>query len=273
MRCTRRPGSLWTACRCPDCRAYSARMAKRHRNGWRPPDQRLRAIARLRVWLRAGYSVGAVASMTGLSAKGVAPLMRALRGDQHMPRMTHRTVDAILSAREPRSGFVPSVGAMRRMQALACLGWGVGSLSAHSGVSAATLEDVRKGNAPRARAATVAIIAQMYEELSMTPGPSERAAREARAKGWAPPLLWDDEWLDDPNGRPEDNTPAPGRVDLPRLLEAIAKGTTDVAMAEEFGVATDAVYRNLSRHGHWDAYDRLLAWSGRQAQPKQRKSA
>jgi DNA-directed RNA polymerase specialized sigma24 family protein len=49
---------------------------------------------------------------------------------------------------------------------------------------------------------TAAKVRALYNELSMTPGPSPRSRRLAKAKGWPPPLAFDDETIDDPDVQP-----------------------------------------------------------------------
>lgn len=45
-------------------------------------------------------------------------------------------------------------------------------------------------------------IAKVYDELSMTLGPSNITRLRAEAKGWPPPLAWDDDRIDDPAYNP-----------------------------------------------------------------------
>ncbi|HEY0889348.1 MAG TPA: hypothetical protein VGE38_07045 [Nocardioides sp.] len=98
----------------------------------------------------------------------------------------------LLSGRGPR--LVDSTGSIRRLRALAAIGWPWPALDLMpcGQVWQLTRRDtIRRDTAER--------IAEVYDRLSMTPGPSIRAVRRAAANGWAPPLAWND----------IDNDPAP----------------------------------------------------------------
>lgn len=101
------------------------------------------------------------------------------------------------------SSLVDSIGSRRRLQALACLGWSTAELSRRLGKHRSYLLKVAKN--ARVQVETAAIVARLYDELSMTWSTSttaNRTASAARAAGWLPPLAWDDHALDDPKARP-----------------------------------------------------------------------
>lgn len=112
-------------------------------------------------------------------------------------------------ALQGRPRRVGVLGTRRRLQALAALGWDWTILARHIGCH----EEAVRTIVFRRRyvyAATAERVAEVYEELSMTPRPAttsgERNARaravgKARRYGWAPPLAWDD--IDDPTERPK----------------------------------------------------------------------
>lgn len=102
-----------------------------------------------------------------------------------------------------RPGSVPVFRARRRVQALACIGWPAKRVheeafgySYPSGTGGWLLEGTVTGE-------RFAALDAAYERLCMTPGPSKRAKDTALAKGWAPPLAWED--IDDPDETPEPN--------------------------------------------------------------------
>lgn len=100
---------------------------------------------------------------------------------------------------------VPAYASQRRLRALAALGWRLEDIDAHmEGQRAKAINGNTwvYGKVHRR-------IAAVYEELSGSLGPSDRTRRQALARGFAPPLAWDD--IDDPGERPDvtavDETP------------------------------------------------------------------
>src|SRR5205085_11515119 len=96
--------------------------------------------------------------------------------------------------------LIDPTGTVRRIRALAALGWPLDELGARLGMTGRNL--ARVPLQARVHRDTAAKVAVLYNELSMTPGPSPRSRRLAKAKGWPPPLAWDDETIDDPKARP-----------------------------------------------------------------------
>lgn len=203
--CTRKPGSVWTNCRCDECKPHRSRMAKLHRNGKMPADHRDAAWARIQRWEAAGYTQGVVAHMTGLADRTIAPMFHAVRNGQR-PNMEHRTARKILAAPLiPTSGhgWIPSLGTMRRLQALTVMGWSMRDLSERCDLQESTLAALRNPIHKMTRPRFAATVADLYAELSDTRGPGRYAAARARNRGWFPPAAWDDDAIDDPNATPD----------------------------------------------------------------------
>lgn len=180
------------------------------------------------------------------------------------------TRDRILAAR-PQSS---PVGLQRRVRALAAIGYSATDISRRAGYSHPdALMTLRRGPGVPAfiRADNAAAICRVYDELSMTPAPAGRTAtrqiREARAKGWAPPLAWDD--IDDPDETPNlgaarDDDIDPVAVEFAidgadvRLTRAervevarrmAEQGASDRQIAAVLGVSASGVQRLRARHG------------------------
>lgn len=104
--------------------------------------------------------------------------------------------------------WLPAHGTERRLRALCAIGWTCGDLAPRLGVSAARVSQLTAGRATLVRRETHAVVVALYAALSMTVPDHHlgwvlaRTRRQAAAKGWAPPLAWDDHALDDPDGRP-----------------------------------------------------------------------
>lgn len=88
------------------------------------------------------------------------------------------------------SASIPVVGAARRLQALATLGWSMDDLAELLRCNRGYLSALRLQYKPRIHVATHRRIDDLYRRLWDKPGPSPRAAADARARGWAPPLAW-----------------------------------------------------------------------------------
>jgi hypothetical protein len=110
--------------------------------------------------------------------------------------------------------WVPALGSQRRIRALARLGWSSAELSRRLGKHRSYLLKVMSND--RLEQLTATAIATLYEDLCMTRCTSATAGRtatDASARGWPPPLAWDD--IDDPNECPPESRYAPSRVDVP----------------------------------------------------------
>ncbi len=106
-------------------------------------------------------------------------------------------------------------GTRRRVQALQVLGWSSADIAAAGGwASKSTVRVLLRSNRSNAEvwATTAARAYKAYVALSMQPGPRVAVRNHALAKGWLPPLAWDDETIDDPAAKPyRPNTDTPTR--------------------------------------------------------------
>lgn len=88
---------------------------------------------------------------------------------------------------------VPARGSLRRIHALVAVGWSMEHQAAHLGVKKQAVQNFAvKSPDTMIRVASAKRYSDLYDELHMIAGPSERARQVARRKGWAPPLAWDD---------------------------------------------------------------------------------
>lgn len=99
--------------------------------------------------------------------------------------------------------MVPKTGAVRRLRALQAIGWPRRDLSRRAGYTSDALTGILNGRRTTIRRITHDIVNDLYDELSMTPGPSQRTRAIALDAGWAPPLAWEGLDIDDPATIPD----------------------------------------------------------------------
>lgn len=99
----------------------------------------------------------------------------------------------------PTLAVVDAVGTRRRLQALCALGYPQKLLGKLIGMPQRQLSAFNYQD--RVAAVTALRVAQVYERLHMTPGPSDLCRQYARRRNWIPPLAWDD--IDDPDEQPD----------------------------------------------------------------------
>jgi hypothetical protein len=106
--------------------------------------------------------------------------------------------------------LIDSTGTIRRIQALVALGWPMAVLGERRGVTGRNLH--RLLSQTRVHRDTAANIAALYDELSMTIGPSQRSRYLARGNGWAGAARLGRRQDRRPGSAPvEDGRPPPGR--------------------------------------------------------------
>lgn len=99
------------------------------------------------------------------------------------------------------NGLVAALGARRRVQSLAAIGWPQCEVAARIGERPKHLSQFLQNN--QIRADKVRRIKAVFDELCTKPGPSEQSRRYAQRAGWPPPLAWDDDTIDDPKAKPQ----------------------------------------------------------------------
>jgi len=162
------------------------------------------------------------------------------------------------------------IGTQRRLRALAARAWNPDAIQAATGLPAghirAALADPR-----RIPAAIPAAAACAYDQLWNTPPPTrtpaDRAAAEASRRhaqrcGWAPPMAYDDDTIDHPDGRPAPGWRRTSRTTIPAAdLAEDARwlrqhgGYRHAAPAElamRLGVTKAALDKALTRTRHAD---------------------
>ncbi|WP_017974344.1 hypothetical protein [Actinopolyspora halophila] len=144
-----------------------------------------------------------VARRAGLAASTVHAIHQ--RHYPTMLRATYRKLAAIAEHPQRRSGTyqrVPITGFRRRAHALAYMGWGMKDQARMMGYGPGTVETVTRRHSQTVSVRLDDAMRALFDRLALQPGPNPVAAGVARKRGWAPPLAWDDDTIDDPAARP-----------------------------------------------------------------------
>lgn len=141
-----------------------------------------------------------------------------------------------------------SIGTSRRLRALIAMGYSQAHLAQLLDTHQSWVSKLVYNPRQRVNADTATKVVALYDRISMTPGPSDRARSSARRRRWAPPLAWDDDTIDDPNASPCLGIRRP--VPFPeRYTELRELGYTDLPIAAKLGIRPESLMRQLLRYG------------------------
>lgn len=286
-------------CRCAGCRAVVAAYEKarvRRLAYGRPTLVDAEPVREHLAWLAAqGVSVKQVARLTGIGQGTLSKIVYGT-GGRITRRVRPATRDAILAVRPglevmADSRLVDATGTRRRLQALVACGWSRTRLDRELGVQAGQVWAIAAGRRDHVEAATARAVRDLYERLwdqappvrsSYERGAVARTRREARGAGWAPPMAWDEEALDDPAAVPDlgeavRTTPAgllP--IDLDDVAHLARFGVGRAEAQERLGVTWEALVRACRRHGRMDLVEHIQrndVTAGRMDPPSERRGA
>jgi hypothetical protein len=267
-------------CRCHTCRT-DARAYERNRRRQRAYGRQAYVDAEpvrehVRQLQAAGLGWKRIAALAGLDHSVVWKLIYGDRSrfDGPSKRIRPATAEKILAVRATLDNLgdtvpVDATGTRRRLEALVAIGWSKSKLADRLGMLPSNFGGVMQRG--QLHAATVRAVRKLYDELWNVRPPEEthrdkisasRARRYAREHGFAPPLAWDDDQIDDPDARPDGVEPRRARGSLPpadELRFLLNAGESRAAIAARFGVREDTVERALKRADFTAAESRLSA--------------
>ena len=260
-------------CRCLRCKkAHRTEIAQRQKliayGRW---DNGLTDItpvrARLEELRAAGIGLRTIAKRTGIDRSVLS---------KYATTRTHATKDnaakilalTVTPEALPGGAYIDATGARRRLQALIAIGWSLTSLGTRLGMLPGNAYKLL--GAKRIEAGTHRAVQALYEQLWDQPNnptghyakaSATRARNMAKTRGWAPPMAWDDETIDDPHTRPEGHgkeqrygsSEAALIEDVHHLLAA---GCSAATVAERLGRPQRSIERTLDRAGRHD----LASW-------------
>jgi len=262
-------------CRCDDCRAANRAAASRRDRQilygrWQPYVDAEPAREHLRALSAAGIGWKRAAELAGLSTSAVSKLLYGGPGERPPSRRIRpQTAGAILAVKPSAGQLAPGAltgitGTRRRLQALVATGWSQARLAGELGLTGANFGAMMRCD--QVTAGTARAVSELYDRLwnQSPPGHDQRtriAASRARnyaaARGWVPPLAWDDDVIDDPDGRPADGWKRRARSkrrsaelaeDAGELIRQ--EGYTREHAAARLGVSLGALEAALSRTRH-----------------------
>ncbi|OLT13047.1 hypothetical protein BJF79_03875 [Actinomadura sp. CNU-125] len=200
-------------CRCTPC-TTAHRDEQRHRNRmiaygrwdpWIPADT---VRAHVRVLMAQGVPFRRAAKEADVSYYTMERLLYGDSGGPPPKKIRKDTALRILAVHASPElvsdvASIDSAGTVRRLQALGCLGHPQADLAARLGVRPDHLGRIRRTG--RVSAGVARKVRALYDELwKVRPEgkAADRARLAARRFGWAPPMAWDDDRIDDPKAKP-----------------------------------------------------------------------
>ncbi len=157
---------------------------------------------------------------------------------------------------------IDSTGSLRRLRALQAIGWTQTEIAHRIGWTLQNLNRYFISNPAMINRGTAVTIAKLFNELQLIPGPSERSRRHARKHGWAPPLAWDEDTIDDPAAKPDI-----GRNEVvtfkERYTELRELGYHDLQIVSKLGIQPESLLRQLHRYGITPSPDLVTVASSR----------
>jgi len=155
---------------------------------------------------------------------------------------------------------VEGTGVARRIEALLALGWPREEIARRLGVRLSRIASMRASRGMMVFASTARRVSEVYDQLADRPGPNRITAGKARGAGYALPIAWDDDTIDNPAAKPyaelkvTEADPAvvarlwahrrPELVRMPDAVafirEAHARGLTDAEIGRRLGWDVEA---------------------------------
>lgn len=239
---------------CPNLVHRNGLCTKHHAvtpHGYRPVAPAQVHVARL----RRRYDLATLIEATGVTA----PTIRAIESGSYT-RSKHHAWSALMLLPVPTRpvagpGILPAIGTGRRIRGLSVMGWSQSYLAERMGVQLQTVNAALRNRVVSSRHA--ATIGALFDELHLSRGPSGLTVSRALAKGWLPPLAWDEELIDDPETTPDVGCYTPVTfverytelLDLGERNEEVIASRLWNTAEKRFGIAPESVKTQCNRFG------------------------
>ncbi len=188
------------------------------------------ASAHVRMLIDSGRTITGIADETGLDWETVRGVLRQYR--ESILRSTEAKLLTVKPLPDDQA-LIDATGTVRRVRALVAMGHSQQTMADEVGCAFTYISSLTHGRRPTVTVALAKSVQRAYAKLSMTVGLSVRARLKAQRLGWAPPLAWDDDTIDDPRAVPQTDAVGPvategGNVAARWLLgEAVILGRDD----------------------------------------------
>lgn len=240
-------------CRCPACRTAHTRYEKGRRvlelAGRRATVPAAGIRDRVGALVNSGMSIRGIAREAGL---GLLTVQRIADGRSVTVRVaTAAAIDSVSPAILDYAR-VPALGAVRRLQALAVLGWSAPALAPLLDMNQDTVNRVMTGT-PAVAHTTDQAIRRVYRQLITQPAPTPdwharttiaRNKAWARRNGWVGPLQWDDIDTDE---QPATSEPYKPSTVPQQARELQGMGLNELQIGVRLGIKPSTVREYLTR--------------------------
>ncbi|WP_131814940.1 hypothetical protein [Mycolicibacterium porcinum] len=216
-----------------------------------------------------GFGFRRISDLSGVSHEILRGIAVGRGGYPPNRRVHRRNEQRILSVplppmREAYKLMAPAAkvditGTRRRLRALMAIGYKQYELCD-------LISDSKLGNRilwtdrpQRTYAYIAARVVEVFDELQLVPGPSQRARNYAAKQGWHQPLAWDEDTIDDPDAEPIDCTSdgeivrRNNQIVIPDFADVVADhrdlDRTNAQIAESLGMGLQTFERRLYRNG------------------------
>jgi hypothetical protein len=195
-------------------------------------------------------SVRQIARVSGICADTIGHLMAGQYRTISIDTQLRLTAISIPTAPHhlTNQGRISAAGTARRLRALVAVGYLQQTLAERLGVKPTWVSFLTGEGNSLVLVATARRVEALYNELSATPGPSDRARRYAAKHGWAVPAAWDEDTIDDPTATPDLGDTAPASF-LDRYEELVDLGYRDHQIAARLGIQLESLERSMYRAG------------------------
>lgn len=161
-----------------------------------------------------------------------------------------------------------ATGTQRRIRALWALGHPSEAIARAAGLPSDRGVWQIAGNRSWVSRDTAARINRAYSLMSMRPGTSSVTAARARAKGYAPPLAWDDgagpHGIDNPDATPYINAEtARHGADVAEEVRHLIGTDSPDGIAKRLGITRNGLHSALQRSGNRELSEQLAAETAR----------
>jgi transcriptional regulator with XRE-family HTH domain len=211
-----------------------------------------------------GIGIPRTRELSGVSNGSISRLLYGRGEEGPSRRVRTQTADRILAIKPSLDAAAPSAlvdgtGTRRRLQALVAMGWPQKALSRRLGLDRNTVNDQVNSYTP-AHGSTARAVRDLYDELwnvdPLQAGVGKRWVAEAKAlakaRGWAPPGAWDDDYIDSPAAVPDVGEHVAQYVSLTENAEWLitTQGYTTEQAAHRLGVTRAHLARAQSYARH-----------------------